>query len=373
MRQESTNAVAAETVAVVDIGASAVRLVVAELRPGGPPSSSKRRRGACSLGKDTFSTGRIGPGADGGRAAGARRVQAPDGRVPACSATGPWRPARCARRPTPTRSSTACPSGRACRSRSSTGPKRAASCYLAVRNQLRAHPRWRRRHALLVEVGGGSADITLLEGDRPKYSGVYALGSVRMRQSLGRWTGDARPPHPRCSTRHIGERRSATSGARCRCQSASYMIAFGNDVRFAAQELVEAPEAAVREVPRDAFIEFCAKVEKLDEEELVDRVRPLAGGRRDARARAARLPRAARGDLRRGDHRAAGVAAGRPARRPGRARARPIPTASPSSPSRCWPAPRRSARSTGTTPAHAQDRGATWRRACSTNCGTSTG
>ena len=53
--------------------------------------------------------------------------------------------------------------------------------------------------------------------------------------------------------------------------SAEYMIALGGDVRLAAQELVDAPEGSLSEVPRDAFIEFCGRVEKLAEEEIVDR------------------------------------------------------------------------------------------------------
>ncbi len=54
-------------------------------------------------------------------------------------------------------------------------------------------------------------------------------------------------------------------------RSAEYMIALGGDVRLAAQELVDAPEGGLREVPRDAFIEFCGRVEKLAEEDIVDR------------------------------------------------------------------------------------------------------
>ncbi len=54
-------------------------------------------------------------------------------------------------------------------------------------------------------------------------------------------------------------------------RSAEYMIALGGDVRLAAQELVDAPEGSVTEVPRDAFIEFCGRVEKLAEEEIADR------------------------------------------------------------------------------------------------------
>jgi exopolyphosphatase/guanosine-5'-triphosphate,3'-diphosphate pyrophosphatase len=54
-------------------------------------------------------------------------------------------------------------------------------------------------------------------------------------------------------------------------RSAEHVIALGQDVRFVAQELVDAPDHRVREVPRDSFLEFCSRVEKLDEDALVER------------------------------------------------------------------------------------------------------
>jgi exopolyphosphatase/pppGpp-phosphohydrolase len=51
-----------ETVAVIDIGASAVRLVIAELVPGRAPFVVEEAVRNVSLGKDTFSAGRIGSG-----------------------------------------------------------------------------------------------------------------------------------------------------------------------------------------------------------------------------------------------------------------------------------------------------------------------
>jgi exopolyphosphatase/guanosine-5'-triphosphate,3'-diphosphate pyrophosphatase len=49
------------------------------------------------------------------------------------------------------------------------------------------------------------------------------------------------------------------------------MIAIGGDMRLAAQELTDAPEGQITEVPRDAFIEFCGRVERMAEEEIADR------------------------------------------------------------------------------------------------------
>src|SRR4029078_9996811 len=66
--------------------------------------------------------------------------------------------------------------------------------YLAVRNRLSNHSAFKGSWALIVDVSGGGTDLTLLRRGRPYRSGVYALGSVRMRQqlSLKRLTPDLR-------------------------------------------------------------------------------------------------------------------------------------------------------------------------------------
>ena len=257
-----------ETVAVVDIGASAVRLVVAELAAGRQPFVVEEVVRGVSLGKDTFSTGRIGSGAmeaalhalegfkrimDEHRASRYRAV-----------ATSAVREASNA-------------DTFLDRVQVRTGlqvdvidvSEESRLVYLAVRDCLAGHPALSASHALLVEVGGGSADITLLEGDRPKYSGVYALGSVRLRQGLRHWAGD-RERRVRLLARNIGNV-VRDIDRDIPMHSAEYMIALGGDVRLAAQELVDAPEGSLSEVPRDAFVEFCGRVEKLAEEEITDR------------------------------------------------------------------------------------------------------
>ena len=56
--------------------------------------------------------------------------------------------------------------------------------YLAVRDALRRHPAFKAARTLLIEVGGGSTSLTALRRGQPTRSGVYALGSVRLRQQL---------------------------------------------------------------------------------------------------------------------------------------------------------------------------------------------
>jgi exopolyphosphatase/guanosine-5'-triphosphate,3'-diphosphate pyrophosphatase len=257
-----------ETVAVIDIGASAVRLVVAELARNRRPFVVEDVVRGVSLGKDTFSTGRIGS------AAMEAALHALEGFKHLMDEHGASRYRAVATSAVREASNADTFLDRV---QIRTGlqvdvidvSEESRLVYLAVRDGLAGHPALTAAHALLVEVGGGSADITVLEGDRPKYSGVYALGSVRLRQGLRHWAGD-RERRVRLLTRNIGNVvRDIDRDIPMR--SAEYMIALGGDVRLAAQELVDAPDEHVTEVPRDAFIEFCGRVEKLAEEEIADR------------------------------------------------------------------------------------------------------
>jgi len=61
--------------------------------------------------------------------------------------------------------------------------------YMAVREALHGDETLAVGDSLLVEVGGGSADISFLRKGEPIYSGTYALGAIRMRQNLASWHG----------------------------------------------------------------------------------------------------------------------------------------------------------------------------------------
>ena len=257
-----------ETVAVIDIGASAVRLVVAEVRPDGSSFVIEEVSRGVLLGKDTFSTGRIGAASlEAALKAleGFKRLMDDYGvtryRAIATSAVREAANADTFVDRVLIRTGL--------QIEIIDGSEESRLTYLAVRDRLSGHEALSAGHTLLVEVGGGSAGLTLLEGERPKYSGVYALGSVRMRQGLGQWTGD-HDRHVNVLARHIGNV-IADIHREMPLRSAQYMIALGQDIRFAVQELVEATDLAVREVPRDAFIEFCGRIEKLDEDALADR------------------------------------------------------------------------------------------------------
>jgi exopolyphosphatase/guanosine-5'-triphosphate,3'-diphosphate pyrophosphatase len=144
--------------------------------------------------------------------------------------------------------------------------------YLAVRDALRRHLAFKSARALLIEVGGGSTSLTLLRRGQPTRSGVYALGSVRLRQQL-----DLR--------RHTAELQAALLNRyianvveeirlEIPLDRITHVIATGGDVRFVAAQLSEGDnDGEVPEIDRQRFLSFCDEVERLDDDSLIDRFR----------------------------------------------------------------------------------------------------
>jgi len=257
-----------EYVAVIDIGASAVKLVVAEVRPGQKPFVIEEASRGVLLGKDAFSKGRIGVASiESALKAleGFRRLMDGHGvsryRAVATSAVREASNADTFLDRVQVRTGL--------QVEIIDGSEESRLTYLAVRERLHGHPALDAPHTLLVEVGGGSADMTLLEAGQPKHSGVYALGSVRLRQG----SASAQRSHDRSvrvMSRHIANIVSDICNE-MPLRSSTHVVALGQDVRFVAQELVDAPEGQLREVPRQAFLEFCGRIEKLDTDDLVER------------------------------------------------------------------------------------------------------
>ena len=355
-------------VAVLDMGASAIRLVVAELPPGEPPRILEEASRSVLLGKDAFTGGRLGATtieATLRALEGFRRIMDAYGVVRyRAVATSAVREA--VNRDTFLD-----------RVRLRTGidveiidgSEENRLTYLAVREALREHEALTGGDTLLVEVGGGSADLSFLRRGEPVYSGTYALGAIRMRQNLAAWHGshDQRVRLFRRTVQNIVEdiRREMP------LREAKHFLALGGDARFVADQIWATTPAARRAgLPARAF----PRVLRADggaRRRAARRALPPAPRRgRDPRARAPRLPRAARSRPR--PRRCsvpeatlrAGLLLDMVA---GRRGAR----ASRTSPARCWPRPRRSGRSTATT-RRTRARGVARRRGSSTSCAAST-
>jgi exopolyphosphatase/guanosine-5'-triphosphate,3'-diphosphate pyrophosphatase len=111
----------------------------------------------------------------------------------------------------------------------------------------------------------------MLRRGEPTRSGVYALGSIRMRQQL-----DLRK-HSRDVQLAIVRRYVANVIEEIRVEiplnRVNHMLAIGGDVRFVAAQIAEGDNERLRQLPRDRFLAFCEEVERLDEDALADRFR----------------------------------------------------------------------------------------------------
>ena len=264
----STTAQSPTVVAVRDMGASAIRLVVAEVGPKRKKRVLEELSRGVSLGRDTFSGGAIRSNTIEAAAAsldGFRRVMDSYGvhQVRAV-ATSAVREAR---------------NGDMFldRIRGRTGiafeiineAEESRLVYLAVREEFGKADFFRSASPLLIEVGGGSTSLTQLRRGHPNRSGVYALGAVRMRQQLNLRA------HSHEIQVSLLKRYIANVVAEIRVEiplrQISHVVAIGGDIRFAAGELLEPGHPGPRELARDAFVAFCDEIERMTPERLVER------------------------------------------------------------------------------------------------------
>jgi exopolyphosphatase / guanosine-5'-triphosphate,3'-diphosphate pyrophosphatase len=262
----------AAPLAVIDMGASAVRITVAEVDAGGAVRVLEESSRGVLLGKDTFTHGRItAPTMDATLKVleGFRRIADGYGvtrlRAVATSAV----------REAANRDNFL----DRVRLRAGLevevidGSEENRLTYMAVRDALGDHPALRSGTALLVEIGGGSGDLSILVDGEPKFSGTYALGAIRLRQGLGSWKGP-NDRRVRLLGRHIHnvlediKREVALREVR-------HFIALGGDVRFAAARLVPDGPGEARHVVlgREPFLALCDEISALETEVLAERFR----------------------------------------------------------------------------------------------------
>jgi len=257
-------------VGVVDIGASAIRLVVAEARPGEALRVLEEASRGVLLGKDTFTHGRIGAAtveAALKTLEGFRRIMDGYGvvryRAVATSAV------REAQNRETFLDRVRLRTGLEVEIIDGTEENRLT--YLAVRGALKGDAAVFQDDAVLVEVGGGSADISFLRKGQPTYSGTYALGAIRLRQNLASWHG-SHEQRVRLLRRHI---HNVVEDIRRELplREAKHFVALGGDVRFAAARILGGRASAVAVVEKAPFLAFSEKVVAEDVEQIGQRYR----------------------------------------------------------------------------------------------------
>ncbi len=222
-------------VAVLDIGATAIRMEIAEIAPGEPPRTLERLSQPVHLGKDTFTTGSIGrPTIEEAvrilreyrRRVDEYGIRSPDRiRAIATSAVkeAANRDAFLDRVYVATGFDVEC----------AEDADLVRLTYLAVR-----HLRWKGRQpdpALVVEVGGGSTEVLLLRGGRVEFYETYPLGSVRLRETLE--AGRVPAPRQRRTLERDIRRIVDQMVAASPITRVGTLIAISGDVRFAAEQL----------------------------------------------------------------------------------------------------------------------------------------
>ena len=257
-------------VAVVDIGASAIRLTVADTGTGEPINILEEASRGVLLGNDTFTHGKLQAAtveATLKALEGFRRIMDTYGVVRyRAVATSAVREAQ--NRETFID-----------RVRLRTGidveiidgSEEIRLTYMAVQARLRGHESLTSDNALLAEVGGGSGDISFLRKGEPTQSGTYALGSIRMRQSVASWQG-SHEQHVRLLRRHI---HNVVEDIRREMplREARHFIALGGDMRFAASRILGdvGSDGALAVLMKDAFVAFCDEVVAYEVDDLIER------------------------------------------------------------------------------------------------------
>jgi len=264
---EKRDVASPELVAVLDMGASAIRLVIGEVGRDRKVRTIEEASRGVLLGRDTFSSGTIRSGTiDAALAALENFRHIIDNyhvariRAVATSAVREARNVdlfldRIQRR-----------TGIAFAILDEAEESRLV--FLAVQPALGRAAAW----TLLTEVGGGSTSLMLLHQGEPNRSAVYALGAIRLRQQLAlhRLTHDVQLALLKRTVANVIEEIRLDNPLR----RVTEMVAIGGDVRFAASQILDdGDDDGVREIPREAFLAFCDEVERLDEDQLVDRFR----------------------------------------------------------------------------------------------------
>lgn len=246
--------------AALDLGASAVRLVIAEGEGDAMRIVEEASRGVL-IGKDTFTSGRIGqPTVEAVLKAleGFRAIMDTFGVVRyRAVATSALREA--------TNRDTVLD-----RIRVRTGidvevidgSEENRLTYLAVRESLKSLPELASETCLVAEVGGGSADLSTLHAGEPAHSGTYAIGSIRLRQSFAAFQGT--PTHfQKLILRHI---KNVVDDIRRELplNEVKHFIALGADARLVARELGAGESQSPSTFPREVFLKACTDLASLE-------------------------------------------------------------------------------------------------------------
>jgi exopolyphosphatase/guanosine-5'-triphosphate,3'-diphosphate pyrophosphatase len=267
---EKLSAEGKRTVAVIDIGATAVRLQVAEIGADGSVRPLDSLQRAVHLGKDTFTSGVIQPGTTDECVS---ILQSFRRKMKEYGVTEPGQI-----RAVATSAVREAENREAFLDRlymttqinveAIEGAEENRLTYIAVHDLFQEDPKLRKKDVAIVEVGGGSTELILVREGRITFSNTYRLGALRMRETLETY----RAPADR-SRALLGQHIKRTVDQlhwNISVRKAPYLIAVSGDARFAAALLhPDWDRQGVARIDRKKFSELVDQIVPVSVDDLV--------------------------------------------------------------------------------------------------------
>ncbi len=144
------------------------------------------------------------------------------------------------------------------------GPEENRLTYMAVVESLRDRPELTEGKTLVVEVGGGSTDVTLMAAGELLQSGTFAIGSIRLRAGVksGSHEQQLRVLKRQINTLLTNVKRTISA------KEANSYVAVGGDVRFVAHAL-KRESGRLCVIRKEEFSEFADSLARQPIETLV--------------------------------------------------------------------------------------------------------
>jgi exopolyphosphatase/guanosine-5'-triphosphate,3'-diphosphate pyrophosphatase len=140
--------------------------------------------------------------------------------------------------------------------------------YMGIQPQLQADPRLAGSKSVVVEVGGGSTEVLVVQSGNVLFSHTYRLGSLRLQEMLEKF--DAPPVKQRAIMESQILRVVAQIREHVPNDGPLEMIAIGGDVRFAAANLIEDWDSTnLAYLSVDALNSFTRKILQMSDDETV--------------------------------------------------------------------------------------------------------
>ncbi len=140
--------------------------------------------------------------------------------------------------------------------------------YMGITPHLQAHPELENGKTVVVEVGGGSTELLVVRSGNVLHSESYRLGSLRLVQTVEPVRGSANRKRTLLES-HI-RRTLVRITEQIRTDMTIHLIAIGGDMRFAAHRILEDWDGvSLAELPTDRLAELTDEILQCDEDAIV--------------------------------------------------------------------------------------------------------